>query len=140
MPNEPSRTSYGIQRQMKIYERGLAGVKPAQPVSVDALEEAARKALKQEPFDYLAGSAGAEDTARANREAFRRWRIIPRFLRNVAQRDLGVELFGQRFPTPIFLAPVGVQSILHKEAELAVARAAKALGIPMILSTLSSYS
>ena len=75
---------------------------------------------------------------RANREAFRRWRIVPRFLRDVSRRDLGVEVLGQRLPAPLMLAPIGVLSILHKEAELAVARAARALGVPIILSTVSS--
>src|SRR5262249_42274157 len=73
-----------------------------------------------------------------NREAFRRWRIVPRMLRDVERRDLAVEVLGQRLPAPFLLAPVGVQSILHPDAELAVARAARALGIPLLQSTLAS--
>ncbi len=49
-----------------------------------------------------------------------------------------MEILGQRLPAPILLAPIGVLSILHKEADLAVARAAAALGVPMIVSTASS--
>src|SRR5262249_50858523 len=75
---------------------------------------------------------------RANREAFERWRIVPRFLRDVSSRDLSVEILGKRLPAPIFLAPIGVLEIVHKEAELAVARAARSLGLPIVLSTLSS--
>ena len=75
----------------------------------------------------------------ANRDAFRRWRIVPRYLRDVSQRDLGVDVLGLKLPAPIMLAPIGVQGILHKEGELAVARAARSLGVPMILSTVSSY-
>src|SRR5205823_1977100 len=60
------------------------------------------------------------------------------FLRDVAERDLSVTVLGQRFPAPVILAPIGVQSILHPEAELAVARAARSLGVPLVLSTLSS--
>jgi isopentenyl diphosphate isomerase/L-lactate dehydrogenase-like FMN-dependent dehydrogenase len=75
---------------------------------------------------------------RANREGFRRWRIVPRFLRNVAERDLSTSVMGLRLRAPVLLAPVGVQSILHPEAELAVARAARSVGVPMVLSTLSS--
>jgi isopentenyl diphosphate isomerase/L-lactate dehydrogenase-like FMN-dependent dehydrogenase len=94
--------------------------------------------LRPEAYLYVAGGAGAEDTMRANRDAFRRWRIVPRFLRDVARRDLGVSVLGQRFPAPLLLAPIGVQSMLHPEAELAVARAARSLGIPLVLSTVSS--
>jgi isopentenyl diphosphate isomerase/L-lactate dehydrogenase-like FMN-dependent dehydrogenase len=123
---------------MGIYQAGLAGQTPSQPVSVDDLELKAKSTLKAEAFDYLAGGAGSEETMRANREAFRRRRIVPRFLRDVARRDLGVEVLGQKLRAPVMLAPIGVQSILHAEAELAVARAARSLGVPMILSTLSS--
>ncbi len=129
---------WGVDRQLEIYKAGLAGQTPVQPVSVDALEETARSVLSPEAFDYVAGGAGAEETMRANREAFRRRRLVPRFLRDVARRDLGVELLGRKLPVPVLLAPLGVLSIVHKEAELAVARAAAPLGIPLILSTVSS--
>jgi isopentenyl diphosphate isomerase/L-lactate dehydrogenase-like FMN-dependent dehydrogenase len=131
--------SSGQQRQMQIYLEGTQGKKPAFPVSFEELVQRAREKLPPEAFDYLAGSAGSEDTCRANLDAFKGWRLVPRFLRDVGQRDLSVELFGQRFPAPFLLAPVGVQSILHDEAELAVARAARSTGVGMILSTVSSF-
>jgi isopentenyl diphosphate isomerase/L-lactate dehydrogenase-like FMN-dependent dehydrogenase len=77
---------------------------------------------------------------RANREAFFRWRIVPRMFCDVTHRDLGAELFGMRLPAPVILAPVGVQGIIHSEAEVATARAAASLGLPFVLSTLSSIS
>ncbi len=132
--------SPGLTRQMEIYKAGLAGKTPEQPVTIEELESEAKSVLSFEAFDYLAGGAGSEDTLRANREAFRGWRLVPRFLRDVSSRDLGVEVLGQRLPAPVLLAPIGVMSILHKEAELAVARATGPLGVPMILSTLSSTS
>jgi lactate 2-monooxygenase len=140
MADPTANLTLGLKRQMEIYLKGVEGQKPAQPVSVDELERKARAVLETSAYDYLAGGAGSEDTIRANAEALRRWRIVPRFLRNVAQRDLSVELFGQRFPAPFLLAPIGVQSILHNDAELAVARAARSLGIGQVLSTLSSVT
>ena len=140
MSEQPSRTGPGQQRQMEIYQHGLLGKTPATPVSVEALEQQAQKKLKAEAFDYLAGGAGSEEAQRANLEALRRWGILPRRLRDVSHRELSIELFGQRFPVPILLAPIGVQGILHKEGELAVARAARSLGVPFILSTVSSYT
>ncbi len=77
---------------------------------------------------------------RANLEAFRRWRIVPRMLRDVSERDLSVTVLGTEMPAPMLLAPIGVQSILHEDGELAVARAAAAVGLPMILSTVSSFT
>jgi isopentenyl diphosphate isomerase/L-lactate dehydrogenase-like FMN-dependent dehydrogenase len=123
---------------MEIYQAGLMGVKPALPLAVEELERQARALLPLEAYTYVAGNAGAEDTTRANRAAFARWRIVPRFLRNVAVRNLGVTLLGKSLPAPLLLAPIGVQSMLHPEAELAVARAARSLGIPLVLSTVSS--
>jgi lactate 2-monooxygenase len=139
MANSTPEPSWGLRRQIEIYHAGLAGTVPAYPVSIDELELKAKAALKNDAFDYVAGGAGSEETSRANRDAFRRWRIVPRFLRDVSQRDLGVEVLGLKLRAPVMLAPIGVQAILHKEGELAVARAARALGVPMILSTVSSY-
>jgi lactate 2-monooxygenase len=138
MADKDSDESPGIQRQMGLFKWGLFGKKPAQPVSVEELAQAAKSVLKTEAYDYLAGGAGSEDTMRENREAFHRWRIVPRQLRGVADRDLVAEILGQKFPAPVMLAPIGVLSILHKEAEVAVARAARSLGVPLILSTVSS--
>jgi L-lactate dehydrogenase (cytochrome) len=61
-------------------------------------------------------------------------------LRNIEQRDLRVEVLGTPLPAPVMLAPIGVQSIVHPDGELAVARAASSLGVPMIASTAASYS
>jgi isopentenyl diphosphate isomerase/L-lactate dehydrogenase-like FMN-dependent dehydrogenase len=134
----PEGLSIGVQRQMEIYLGGLRGQRPVHPLAPEDLEERARGVLPLPAYIYVAGGAGAEDTVRANREAFRRWRIVPRFLRDVSHRDLGVELLGRHLPAPILLAPIGVQGMLHADAELAVARAARSLGIPMVLSSVSS--
>jgi isopentenyl diphosphate isomerase/L-lactate dehydrogenase-like FMN-dependent dehydrogenase len=135
-PNTPA--SVGTQRQMEIYLAGLEGKKPAFPVSVEELEQKAKDVLTPEAYGYVAGSAGSENSARANLSGFARWRIVPRFLRDVSKRDLGVSVMGQRLNAPFLLAPVGVLEIVHKEAEMAVARAARSAGIPIVLSTLSS--
>lgn len=126
--------------QNEIYLHGLAGTFPELPCEPAGLEDLARERFDPEPFGYVAGSAGTESTARANRAAFDRWRIVPRFLRDVSSRELSSTVLGTAFPAPIGLAPVGVQGIVHPDAELAVARAAGALGLPMVLSTVSSYT
>jgi lactate 2-monooxygenase len=137
-PLDPVRIPPGSRRQMEIYRAGLDGCLPSQQISLEDLDRQAESVLEKPAYDYVAGGAGAEETVRANREAFRRWRIVPRFLRDVGRRELGVDVLGTRFPVPVMIAPVGVLSILHKDADLAVARAAKAHGVPVILSTASS--
>jgi lactate 2-monooxygenase len=126
--------------QFEIYMQGLSGAKPPFPIAYGDLEAKAKEVLKPEAFDYVAGGAGSEDTVRENLEAFRRWRIVPRMLEGVAHRDLSTELFRRTLPAPVLLAPVGVQSIVHPDAELATASGAASLGIPIVLSTASSRS
>lgn len=129
---------YGPERQFQIYLGGLAGERPAAPVELSQLEQKAREVMSPEAYDYVAGGAGGEDTVGANREAFRRWRIVPRMLRDVSRRSLEAELFGLKLPAPLLLAPIGVQSIIHAEAEAATACAAAKLGVPFVLSTAAS--
>ncbi|MFZ0214307.1 MAG: lactate 2-monooxygenase [Candidatus Dormiibacterota bacterium] len=125
--------------QYEIYGRGLrAGEVPRLPTDLTRLEGLVADRLPPGPVGYVAGSAGSERTARANREALDRWQILPRMLRDVRDRDLSVELYGTTLPAPLLLGPVGVQSILHPDAEPAAARAAAALGVPFVLSSASS--
>ena len=86
---------------------------------------------------YVFGGAGSEDTMRANLDAFRRWRIVPRMLRDVASRDLSTTVLGTQMPAPVGLAPIGTQTIVNPEGELAVARAPAEVGLPMAVSTVS---
>jgi lactate 2-monooxygenase len=94
--------------------------------------------MSREAFAYVAGGAGLESTIAANREAFERWRIVPRMLRDVSRCDTSIELFGRRLPAPLLVAPVGVLELAHRDADLAVARAAAAEGVPMIFSSQAS--
>jgi lactate 2-monooxygenase len=132
--------SLGMDRQMEIYLGGLTGKKISVPVPLTALEQKAAEILSPEAYDYVAGGAGGERTMKANLDAFSEWDIVPRMLRDVSQRDREVEVLGQRFPAPVMLGPVGVQGIVHAEAEVASGKAAASLGIPFVLSTLSSRS
>jgi isopentenyl diphosphate isomerase/L-lactate dehydrogenase-like FMN-dependent dehydrogenase len=130
-----SSANYGLQRQFQVFLEGLQGKRPHLPVDADALEQAANAVMTPEASGYLKGMT---ETMQGNRAAFQRWKIVPRMLRNVEQRDLSIQLFNKRYPVPLLLAPIGVQSIIHTDAEAGVARAAAALGIPLILSTVST--
>ena len=134
------RASAFADFQNEIYARGLAGETPALPVSAAQLEERARQLLSPEAFGYVAGGAGAERTMRANLQAFERREIVPRMLRDVSVRELGTSILGTDMSAPVLLAPVGVQEIVHPEAELAVGRAAASQGLPVILSTAASHT
>ena len=140
MTDEPS-DSYGEHRQQNVYASGmLADDTPEHPVQYEKLEREAREAMSDETYAYVAGGAGAERTITENRRAFRDWRIVPRMLRDVSERNLRVRPFDREFEVPVMLAPLGVLSIVHEEGELAVARAATDFDVPMVLSSASSYT
>jgi lactate 2-monooxygenase len=124
----------------EIYAKGmLAGERPAQPIAWAELEEQARESLDERAIAYIFGGAGSEDTMRENLEAFRRWRIVPRVLRqDLSSRDLSLELLGTTMPAPLLLAPIGVQTLLREQGELVTARAAAGVGLPLITSTASA--
>jgi L-lactate dehydrogenase (cytochrome) len=123
----------------EIYARGLGGETPAIPVSVAELEERAMAAMEPRIANYVGAGAGSEETMRANLDAFRQRKIVPRMLRDVSSRDLSTTVLGTAMPAPLLLAPIGVQQGVHPDGELATARAAAALGLPMIASTASHY-
>lgn len=124
--------------QRKIYLDGLAGKRPAIPADYAALEAAALRRMSPEAIAYIVGGAGAELTMASNRAAFDAPRIVPRVLRDVSSRSLEISLFNQTLPTPLLLAPIGVLELVHPEADIAVARAARALQVPMIFSNQAS--
>lgn len=110
-------------------------------VNPDEIERLAAEKLnsdKDGAYHYVHGSAGLAWTAKANRQAFEKYKIIPRMLRDATVRDLSVTLFGVKYPSPVILGPVGVQGIMHADAEIASARAASTCGIPFTLSTAAS--
>jgi lactate 2-monooxygenase len=125
--------------QNDVYLKGLFGEQPTMPFDWRAVQAAAEQVMTPGAVGYVSGGAGAEDTMRANREALDRWRLVPQMLRGIpAERDLSTTLLGTPAPAPVLLGPVGVLSIVHADAERAVARAAATLGLPMVLSTASS--
>jgi isopentenyl diphosphate isomerase/L-lactate dehydrogenase-like FMN-dependent dehydrogenase len=126
--------------QYEIYLQGIAGKVPEFPITYRQMERKAKKLLSAGAYGYVAGGAGAEATMAANRRAFERWKIVPRMFRDIAVRDMRTELLGTSMAAPLMLAPIGVQSIIHPEGELATARAAAEVGVPHILSTASSHA
>jgi len=133
---EGDALSIGRRRQADIYLAGVLGRR--QRVPFTELEKRARRKMSREAFAYVAGGAGSEQTIRSIEEAFEGWAIVPRMLRDVSVRDTSVELFGRRLPGPFLIAPIGVLEMAHRDADLAVARAAASAGVPMIFSSQAS--
>lgn len=125
--------------QIEIYFQGLTGTLPSLPMSFAELEARAAQALPPSIWSYVAGGAGDERTQRVNVAAFEQWGLIPRMLVGATERDLSVELWGRRWPAPVFMAPIGVIGLCTTDhhGDLAAAQAAARTGVPMCVSTLT---
>src|SRR5437870_12067658 len=113
---------------------------PDQAFEVMDFEPAARKALPPAHFGYLATGVDDDGTVRANREGYSRIQIRARRLIDVENLDMSVSFFGTKWNSPIALSPVSAQKAFHPEGEVAVARAARAKGYLMMLSTVATSS
>jgi lactate 2-monooxygenase len=131
-------THFG-QYQDGIYLAGLHGVLPKLPIDMATLEKKAMEAWPETIVSYVQGGCGDERTQDLNVAAFGKWGLVPRMLVDSSKRDLSVELFGLKLPTPIFMAPIGVIGICSQDGhgDLATAKAAGKSGVPMVASTLT---
>jgi lactate 2-monooxygenase len=125
--------------QNEIYFAGLSGRQPRFPMSFNELEAKAHATLPKSVISYVAGGCGNERTQDANVTAFDRWGLMPRMFVGAAQRDMSIELFGMKLPTPLFMSPIGVIGICAQDGhgDIATARAAAQTGVPMVASTLT---
>jgi len=103
-------------------------------LALDDFEDAARSHLPRPLFGYIAGAAETNQSLRGNRDAFARLNFVPRVLMNVSSRNQQVDLFGQTYSSPIGIAPMGLGALLAYRADLSFARAARALGVPLVVS------
>lgn len=107
-------------------------------LSVMDFEAKAKVAIPPAHFGYLQSGVDDDKTLLANRAAYDRYYLRPRRMVDVTTLDASITLFGQRYDSPILLAPAGSQKAYHPEGESAVARAADASGHLQILSTVTS--
>ena len=129
---------YGDQVLNRVYRKGmLEDQSPDFPVSYEDLRERAHETMSEEAKAYIHGGAGSETTFRREQD-FSEWRIVPRMLQGVEDRDLSAEFMGQEVDFPLGITPLGIQNLAHEEGELATARAAREMDVPFVLSSLSS--
>ncbi|WP_099159189.1 lactate 2-monooxygenase [Virgibacillus ndiopensis] len=131
-------SNFGNNIQFSIYQTMQNPDPNRLPIVFEEWEKKAREILEDGPYYYVAGGAGGEMTMEANLQAFDRWKIVPRMLRNVEDRDTTFELFGNTYNFPLLHAPIGVQSIIHEDGDLGSARACVEMGVPFITSSAST--
>ncbi len=111
---------------------------PASIACVADYESFARDRVTEPVWAYIAGGAADETTLRENGAAFQRLTLRTRILRSLAGGNTRLDLFGQTFDAPIFLAPLAYQRLAHPDGELATVLAASAIRAGMIVSTQAS--
>ncbi|MDL9935194.1 alpha-hydroxy-acid oxidizing protein [Gordonia sp. ABSL1-1] len=129
---------YGRARQNEIYSAGIHRRTPRVPTDFAELERHARATMSRRAWAYIGGGAGEGRTMAANRQSLDRWAIVPRVLRDVSRRELGIELFGHRLPAPVLFAPVGAGALAAPDADRHIGHAAAELGVPYIFSNQGS--
>jgi isopentenyl diphosphate isomerase/L-lactate dehydrogenase-like FMN-dependent dehydrogenase len=135
----------GLPLAARAFGQPADGADPLVAKAADALdvfdmEKVARRSIPAAHWGYLMTGVDGEETLNANHLAYGRYQLRTRRLVDVSKLDMGVELFGTRYASPIFLCPVGSQKAFRAEGEMGVARAAKARNVLQILSTVSSTS
>jgi 4-hydroxymandelate oxidase len=115
-------------------------LKSFKPLNLFEYEQLAPKYLSQMALDYYASGAWDEVTLRDNRAAFEKFKLRPRVLVDVSQRNLATEVLGEPLQIPLLIAPMAFQCLANPQGEVATARAAASAGVGMVLSTLSTKS
>jgi L-lactate dehydrogenase (cytochrome) len=107
-------------------------------LSIADLERAAKRRLPPSIYGYVIGGSEDESSLRANRSGFERWSFVPRPLVDVSKRSQETELFGKRYASPIGISPMGVTGLCRFDGDRAMARAARRVNVPFILSGAST--
>jgi len=123
-----------------IMEASAEMTQKVQPINLFEYEALATERLSPMALDYYAGGAWDEVTIKDNRSAFERFKLRPRMLVDVSQRDLSTTVLGQTLSMPILIAPMAFQCLAHADGEVATARVAASLGTIMTVSTLATKS
>jgi (S)-mandelate dehydrogenase len=112
----------------------------ARAVNIEDLRVMARRRVPRAIFDFFDGGAEDEVTLRDNCAAFQRVRLLPKVLVDVSRVDTETEVLGRKASLPLAIAPTGGISAGRAGAELSLARAAKAAGVPFTMATPSAFS
>lgn len=107
-------------------------------LTISELEREAELRMDKQTRDYYNEGADSGSTLLENQQAYNKYRIRPRVLRDMSTIDTSVSLFGCQNSIPVGVAPTAMQCLAHPDGELATARACKDAGIIMGLSSFAT--
>lgn len=109
-------------------------------INLEDMRQLARRKLPRIAFDFIDGGVDDELCLKRNREAFEKYRLLPRYLRDVSKRDQSVVLFGRSYASPIGISPTGLAGLWRPDADLMQAAAARDANVPFLLSSAANAS
>lgn len=121
-----------------LKRRYYRGTDLSQVQSIDELRELARRRLPAFAWEYIESGVEDEHTLAHNRAVFQDYRFAPATLIDTSARSIGIRLFGRDLATPLVVAPTGFNGLAYPQGDLALARAAAAVGVPFTLSSFSN--
>lgn len=129
-----------LERQKSIYANGMSGIKVRTPFHADQLRAKAQQHMSNTAWAYIDGGASEESTMANNRQAFHALQIRPKMMQDNSAADFSSELFGTSLTHPFLLAPIGALDMISKDADLQVAKACEATGVPYVYSNQAGNS
>jgi len=136
-----SLAQLGVRRELDAQGRAEGVIESIdEALNVFDFEPAMRARVNAGHFAYMAQGADDGTILRVNRLGFDKFQLLPRRLVDTTNVDTSIELFGQRYDLPIFIAPVGGMGMFYPDAEVATARAARSRNTLMYLSTPANSS
>ncbi|HSS85797.1 MAG TPA: alpha-hydroxy acid oxidase, partial [Reyranella sp.] len=109
-------------------------------VNIEDLRKLAKKRLPKIAYDFIEGGTDDEVGLVTNEQAFRKARIVPRYLVDITTREQSTTLFGRTYSSPIGIAPTGLAGLFRRGADLMLAEAARDANVPFIMSGSSTGS
>jgi (S)-mandelate dehydrogenase len=109
-------------------------------INIDDLKRMAKRRLPKIMFDFIEGGVEDEVSLRTNADAFRDLRLVPRYYIDTSKREQRATLFDRSYASPFGIAPTGMAGAFRRDAELYLARAAKAADVPYLMSGASNAS
>src|SRR5690606_187626 len=104
-------------------------------INLDDMRKLAKRRLPRIAFDFIDGGVDDERCLQRNRDAFSRYQLVPRYLRDVSHCDQTVSLLGQTYASPIGISPTGLAGLWRPDADLLQAAAARDANVPFLLSS-----
>ncbi|ODQ51730.1 hypothetical protein SAICODRAFT_72353 [Saitoella complicata NRRL Y-17804] len=136
----PPSPTPNILNQDKLCTRMSSSQLKQSPVCIADLEDHAKTKLNQMTYEYYHCGANDQETVKDNLEAYRRYKLRPRVLRDVSTVNTSTTLFGTEYSLPLGIAPSAMQRLAGGNGELDTSRAAARAGVPMCLSTFATTS